>query len=137
MKNKIWKVLSIVFITIFVLSSASMVHAITQLSIPPTITVGSSPEYAAYDSVKGEIFVTNQGDGSVSVISDSSNSVIQTISGVGQYPTGIAYDANKGELFVTDEGDGTNNGSVAVISDSSNTVIQTITVGTRSRRYSL
>jgi YVTN family beta-propeller protein len=129
MRIKVWKILALLSVMIFVVSCASMVHAVTQLSVPPTITVGSSPEYAAYDSAKGEIFVTNQGDGSVSVISDSSNSVIQTIAGVGQYPTGIACDSSLGEMFVTCEGDGSNSGSVAVISDSSNSVVQTITVG--------
>jgi YVTN family beta-propeller protein len=129
MKAQVLKFLVFISIMVFVLSAANMVHAVTQLSVPSTIGVGSSPEYAAYDSGKGEIFVTNQEDGSVSVISDSSNSVTHTITGVGQYPTGIAYDSKMGEIFVTDEGDGTNNGSVAVISDGSYSVIQTITVG--------
>ncbi len=50
---------------VLLLSTTSMVQAATELSIPPTVSVGSHPEYAAYDSAKGKIFVTNQGDGTV------------------------------------------------------------------------
>ena len=36
-----------------------------------TVSVGTNPYGAAYDSAKGEVFVANEGDGTVSVISDS------------------------------------------------------------------
>jgi YVTN family beta-propeller protein len=36
------------------------------------VTVGTGPNALAYDSGKGEVFVSNRVDGTVSVISDSS-----------------------------------------------------------------
>jgi YVTN family beta-propeller protein len=58
----------------------------------------------AYDSGKGEIFVaTSRGyylNGTVSVISDITNTVTETIpAGIGPY--GVAYDSGKDEIFVT------------------------------------
>ena len=50
MKIKVSSILGFMLITIFIVSSTSMVHAITELSVPPTIQVGSAPEYAAYDA---------------------------------------------------------------------------------------
>ncbi|MDE1867565.1 MAG: Ig-like domain repeat protein, partial [Thaumarchaeota archaeon] len=83
-----------------------------------------SPGEIAYDSAKGEVFVPNGGDGTVSVINDVSNSVTNTIT-VGNNPTDIAYDSAKGEVFVANSNDGT----VSVINDVSNSVTNTITVG--------
>ncbi len=62
--------------------------------------------------------------GTVSVISDSSNTVVATMS-VGYAPENIAYDQGKGEMFVTNY----NSNNVSVISDSTNTVVATIPVG--------
>ena len=74
-----------------------------------------------------EICVTNAGSGTVSVISDSSNSVVVTIdlntSHGGQY---IIYDSGKGEMFVNNYA----SGIVSVISDSTNQVVATIPLGT-------
>jgi len=48
-----------------------------------TITVGTSPEAVAFDSHLDEIFVANYGasPGTVSVISDKTNTVTKTITG--------------------------------------------------------
>jgi YVTN family beta-propeller protein len=70
----------------------------------------------AYDSGKGEIFVTNADFGSVSVISDSTNTVIANITSEIQ-PLGLAYDSGKGEIFVANS----EHNMVSVISDSSGT----------------
>jgi YVTN family beta-propeller protein len=78
----------------------------------PTITVGENPSCIAYDSGKSEIFVANWN--SVSVISDSTNTVVATVP-VGISSGGVAYDSGKGEIFVTNSGDNT----VSVISESS------------------
>ena len=78
----------------------------------------------AYDSGKGEIFVANEGDGTVSILSDSNNSLVATVT-VGEYPTGVAYDSGKGEIFVTNAG----SDSVSVISDSTNKIVANVTVG--------
>jgi YVTN family beta-propeller protein len=78
-----------------------------------TIPVGTQPVAIAYDSGKNQITVTNHGNNSVSVISDSENSVTATIT-VGDEPVGIAYDSGTSELYVTNHGDNT----VTVIPDS-------------------
>src|SRR5271157_2687764 len=86
------------------------------------VGVGHSPGELVYDSGKGEIFVANGGDNTVTVISDSNNSVVETIN-VGSGPCGLAYDSNTSEMFVYNSGDGT----VSVISDSTNTVVANVT----------
>ena len=58
----------------------------------------SGPVSVAYDSGKGEIFVTNNGGNNVSVISDSSNRVVASIP-VGYAPDGVAYDSGKGVCY--------------------------------------
>ena len=85
-----------------------------------TVDVGNGPQGVAYDSGKGEVFVTNAADNTVSVISDSSNTVVATLTPFTEsYYVGVAYDAAKGEVFVASSG----TGSVVVISDISNTVV--------------
>ena len=99
---------------IVALSAVNAVHAV---EVTATISVGttSGGHYGiAYDSGRGEIFVTNLDFNSVSVISDSTNTVVATIT-VGSLPWGIAYDSGKGEIFVANYA----SDSVSVISDSS------------------
>ncbi len=95
-----------------VLSIAGTVYAAGNTS---TITVGTSPTGIAYDSAKGEIFVANSGYNTVSVISDSSNSVSKTVT-VGISPKEWPMILGKGEIFVTNHG----SNSVSIISDSNN-----------------
>src|SRR5881409_777195 len=87
-------------------------------------TNGVEPASIAYDSGKGEVFVTDKGSKAVSVISDATNAVVAGIP-VGLSPFGIAYDSGKGEVFVANQGSGT----VSVISDMTNTVVASIPVG--------
>jgi YVTN family beta-propeller protein len=121
MKGKYSKLLVLVFVVIFVLSTVNMVNA---LGVTATIPVGNAPSGLAYDSAKGEIFVTNGQDNTTSVISDNTNTVIATIP-VGGYPYGVAYDPAKGAVYVVNLWDN----NVMVISDSSNAVVATIPVG--------
>jgi YVTN family beta-propeller protein len=120
MKGKVWKLLGLILTVIFVLS---WVHEVYAAGVIATIPVGIGPLGVAYDSVKGEIFVTNQGSNTVSVISDRNNTVVKNVS-VGSYPFGVAYDSVKGEIFVTNEGSNT----VSIISDSTNAVVATVSV---------
>ena len=70
----------------------------------------------------GEIFVTNGNSNTVSVISDSTNTVVATINlPTGNGPNYVAYDPGKAEIFVTDSGN-----YVYVISDSTNAVVATV-----------
>jgi YVTN family beta-propeller protein len=121
-KVKAWKLLGLIFTVIFALSAVNVAHAV---GVVGTITVGSEPWGVAYDSGKGEIFVVNYGSTTVSVISDSTNTVVANVT-VGTNPMGAAYDFWYGEVFVTNWGSNT----VSVISDSSNTVVATVPVGT-------
>jgi len=110
-----------IFAVIILMISVSFVQA---MNVVETVTVGSLPWDIAYDYQKGEVFVSNQVDGTVSVVSDSNNSVVATIP-VGNDPEGLAYNPDKGEIFVADYGSNT----TSIISDSTNSVIATIAVG--------
>ena len=121
MKAKGMKLFVLLFIAIFILSTVNMVNA---LGVTATIPVGKAPANLAYDSAKGEIFVTNGQDNTTSVISDNTNTVVATIP-VGGYPYGVAYDPAKGEVFVVNLWDN----NVMVISDATNTLLATIPVG--------
>jgi len=186
MSVKVWKLLSLVLVVIFALSTTRVVYAV---GVTATITVGYAPQGvaydsaknevfvactgpilanngnltsqagsdavyviadkdnsvvtnipftsvpysfgaygAAYDSSKGEVFVTNE-DGVVAVISDASNSIIANITTGQPYPQGVVYDSAKGEIFVVNEEDSGNAGVVSVISDANNAIVASITVG--------
>jgi YVTN family beta-propeller protein len=122
MKAQVCMLLGLVFIIMCAFSFVGIVHAV---GVTATISVGASPTGVAYDSGKNEVFVSNSGYNTVSVISDSSNSVVATVT-VETSPTGLAYDSGKGEIFVSNHG----SNSVSVISDSNNVVVATIPVGT-------
>ena len=105
MKAKVWKFLGLILIAIFALSTAHSVYAIGVVATIPVGEPGASPPYdygIAYDSGKGEIFVTNEGanyaPGTISVISDSTNTVVANIT-TGPTPRAIAYDSAKDEMY--------------------------------------
>ncbi|HTY74566.1 MAG TPA: YncE family protein [Candidatus Nanoarchaeia archaeon] len=123
MKSKTCCLLGLILIVVSVLTVANLVYAV---SVTATITVGNEPTGMAYDSAKGEIFVVNHAQNSVSVVSDGTNAVVSTIS-VGSGPYKVVYDSSKGEVFVVNEVANT----VSVISDNTNSVIATVTVGTQ------
>ena len=121
MKGNFSRLLVLLCIGVFLLSAVNMVNA---LGVTATIPVGKAPSGIAYDSAKGEIFVTNGQDNTTSVISDKTNTVVLTIP-VGGFPYGVAYDSAKGEVFVVNLWDN----NVMVISDTTNSVVATIPVG--------
>ena len=93
-----------------------------------TITgLGLRPLGVAYDDDKERMYVTNQNDGTVSVIDTATNTVIDTIEEVGLAPTGIAYDTENEIIYVALQSSFP--GTVSVIDTATNTVIDTITVG--------
>ena len=114
----------ILFALVVIVSVIGIIQTVDATSVVATISVGPSAGGIAYDSTRGEMFVTNPGENTVSVISTSSNTVIATIP-VGKYPLGIAYDSGKGEMFVTNSMDNT----VSVINDATRMVVATIPVG--------
>jgi YVTN family beta-propeller protein len=89
-----------------------------------SLKVGTHPHAAAYDPVANDVFVTNTGSNSVSVISASSSKVVASVP-VGASPEAVAYDLVDHQVDVANFGDGT----VSVISESSLLVVATIGVG--------
>jgi YVTN family beta-propeller protein len=106
---------------IFVANSGGNVSVISDINnqVVATIPVGTYPYGIVYDSKMNEVFVYNENDKTVSVISDSSNTVVKTITGITGNtinPINIAYNPNKNEIFA----------GYSVISDISNTVVATL-----------
>jgi YVTN family beta-propeller protein len=104
-------------------------------SVVAIIPVPTDPIALAYGPSSGEVFVLETQcpaelgplcgvNGSVSVISDSLNSVVASVS-VGVYPQGLTYDGGLRELFVSDE----LTGQVNVISTDTNSIVANVTVG--------
>ena len=85
---------------------------------------GFGPRAAVWDSMNGDIYVTNEDSGNVSVISGSTNRAVATIS-LGTTVFGVTYDSRSGDIYVTDSG----SNKVSVISGRTNTVVATIPVG--------
>jgi len=126
--------------TVYFTVDSNQSPTLAQKITPTTTTIPAAPKVVdtiplvvpggyygvAYDSTKGEVFITNADYGSVSIISDSTNSVVATIT-VGNLPFGVVYDSGKREIFVANY----NSNSVSVISDSNNTVVATIPVGSQ------
>ncbi len=121
MKYTIRKLVGVIFVVFFSLCATNSVSAI---GVTSTITVGMNPEGITYDSAKGEIFVSSMHNNTVSVISDTTHTVIATIP-VGNGPRGLVYDSAKGEIFVCSSGDS----KVYVIDDDTNQVVANVTVG--------
>jgi YVTN family beta-propeller protein len=90
-----------------------------------SIGVGGAPNAEAYDSAKGEIFVANAASNNVTVINDTTDTVVTNIL-AGIEPIAAAYDSGKGEIYVVNW----ISSNVSVINDTTNTVVKTIAVGT-------
>lgn len=60
-------------------ASISVISDSTNNIVPTNITVGSSPADIAYDSAKGEMFVSDSAANTVLVISDTTNSIVADI----------------------------------------------------------
>jgi YVTN family beta-propeller protein len=102
---------------IFDVSDVTTVISDVTNSVVATIPVSGSS--VAYDSAKGEVFISS-GD-NISVISDTTDSVVATVPVPGG-ANALAYDIGKGEIFVVSAGD------VDVISDTTNSLVATIAV---------
>jgi DNA-binding beta-propeller fold protein YncE len=108
MKIKIWKIVGLLSIVIFMLSAAASAQAAT---LTTTIATHVTPMKVVYDPAVHEIFVSNYDSGDIQVISDSTDKVVATIN----LPTSVnigamAYNPNKGEIYMND------GASVAIIS---------------------
>jgi YVTN family beta-propeller protein len=116
-------------------------------NITSTFSTGAYPSFFAFDSVNGYVYLTNGGQGTLSIISTRGGQPSQGTSGVtytldlctdilfsanilpgdcSDYgPQGVALDSGKGEIFVTQyyEGD------VNIIDAATNSATRTIAVG--------
>ncbi len=120
MKGKVWKLLGLFSIVIFMFSVAGSVHA---ASVTTTIATMVTPVGVVYDPAMHEIFVSNYDSGDIQVISDSTNQQVADVTALTQYagpPFNLAYDSVKGEIWVAD---GT--GAYA-ISDSTNQIVANV-----------
>jgi YVTN family beta-propeller protein len=108
-------------------------------SVVATIPLPSgslNPNDLAYDPNKGEILVLNNPGGvlsifshlssTISMISDTTDTIVTTITLGFNNVVGICYDSNKGDIVVTSQNPG---GPVSFISDTSDGVVSTVLVG--------
>jgi YVTN family beta-propeller protein len=93
-------------------------------AVQPSTTISglNFPWAIAFDPTNNELYATNSGGSSVSVINATSNQIIKRIS-VGGVPEEIAYDSANNELYVANNKTNT----VDVISGSSNALVANIT----------
>jgi YVTN family beta-propeller protein len=96
----------------------------TQGFVVSTIPVQSAPNGIVFNPNNGDLYVTNYGSNTVSVIDGTTNTVVTTIP-VGTNPRDLAFNPNNGDLYVTNQ----NSNTVSVIDGTTNTVVTTIPVG--------
>lgn len=90
-----------------------------------SISVGSLPHGLDVNPYTNEIYVTNLGSNSVSVIDGYSHSVVDIA--VQNQPSGLSVNTSTNMVYVANQG----SNSVSVIDGSSKTVVKTIPVGSR------
>ncbi|WP_169813278.1 CHAT domain-containing protein [Nocardia vaccinii] len=93
-------------------------------TVSATVPVGGSPRGVAVDPGAQTVYVTNEQDGTVSVIDGSTRTITATVP-VSKYPTGVAVDPSTRTVYVNSDSDNT----VSVIDGSTRTVTATVPVG--------
>ncbi|HME18875.1 MAG TPA: YncE family protein, partial [Nitrososphaerales archaeon] len=89
------------------------------------VTVTNGPSGMASDQATGMVYVANPSSNHITVISNSSKSVVATIP-VGIGPWGVAVNVGANLIYVTNYGSGT----ISVINGATNMVANTIHIGT-------
>ncbi len=110
---------------IYVISSASTyiyVLNATNSNIYNKILVRDHPEHMAYDSLNGNIYITNRCANNV-LIMNKDEKIIGTIK-VGKNPDGIAFDSYNNRLYVAN----TDSGDISVINALNNGVVNNISM---------
>jgi YVTN family beta-propeller protein len=110
---------------VFVAGLISLSTVAAAQSFTVAVGVQGTPVAVAVNPTTGQIYVANNGSGSVSVISGASENVVATIP-VGTTPSAIAVDALTNTIYVANSG----SGNVSVINGATNIVTATVTVGT-------
>ncbi len=93
-------------------------------TILATAPVGNGPYGIAVNPTTNRVYVTNDGDNTVSVLDGSTNSVIATVP-VGLCPQQVAVNPTTNRVYVSNAYDNT----VSVIDGNANKVLSTVTVG--------
>ena len=96
----------------------------TTLTVTGVLTVGDVPQWIALDPPRNKAFVTNESDGTVSVIDTLTNTVHPAAIPVGDGPLTLTIHEGAAKAYVYNVGDGT----ISVIDTVSETVIATIDV---------
>jgi YVTN family beta-propeller protein len=84
-----------------------------------------SPAGIAYDSDNGNLYVTNRGSDSLSVINGTTNTLVNEMSLDAIAPSGVVYNAANNYIYITNMGSNT----VSVINGTTNAIVTTIPVG--------
>lgn len=95
------------------------------------LSLENSPDYLAYDSSNGDIYVTYTNSSILSVLSGASYEVIANISVTSYSPGGMIFDPSNGDVYATLQNftDPISSGWVYVISGATNKVVAIIDVG--------
>ena len=95
-------------------------------NISQTIGKFFSPDGIAYNYDNGNLYVTNRGSDTVSVINSTTKTLVKIISTGGIAPSSIIYNPVNNYLYVANTGSGT----VSVINGTTNDVVKSISTGT-------
>jgi YVTN family beta-propeller protein len=87
-----------------------------------SLTVGDMPQWIALDPPRAKAFITNEGDGTVSVIDTTTGTVKPSVIPVGPGPLTITIYESAAKAYVYNVGDG----SISVIDTVGETVITTV-----------
>jgi len=95
-------------------------------AVVDTVAVGSDPFGLGLNPITQKVYVSNSGDGTVSVISMDTRSVTTTIAlGPGSQPLGVGVNPAANRIYVALHG----TGELAVIDGASDTLVATVPVG--------
>ncbi len=88
------------------------------------IPVGNNPQFMVANPATNKLYVTNRGDGTVTIINGATNQVIKTLT-VGANPIGADVNPLTNRIYIANYGNRLGN-TVSVINGSTDQVIDTI-----------
>jgi YVTN family beta-propeller protein len=105
---------------------------VSSLNVTNTVCVGVNPTSMVQVPVNGLIYVLNQGDGSLSLLTPGNSSVTSTITaanGLGANPVSLAASTDGNWVFVVTQGSGGTAGALDIISAGSGAVAASVPLG--------
>jgi YVTN family beta-propeller protein len=127
MKHGVTKTLRVgcILLALFLFGTFALLpQPVRAQTLTATIPVGNGPYGVAFTSDGAYAYVTNEGSGSVSVISTATDKVTASVT-LGSLPYAVAITPNGEYIYVTNVG----NNTVSVINTATNTLAATVTVG--------